>query len=265
VARRRPDPGYSYSRAWRIVSVILLRPLLHLLLKRDWAGQENIPPKRGLILAANHMSYADVLAMALFSFESGHYPVFLAKDSLFRVKVLGHVVARLGQLPVHRGKLDAAVVLRDAERAITEGACVVIYPEATCTRDPDLWPMIAKTGVARLAISTGAPVIPVAHWGAQRVLPYGSARPHLFPRRTIQMVAGPPVDLTAYRDKPLTADTFRDATAAVMHDITALLAGLRGEQPPAVPYDPKAARRERGAAGEPESLPGPAGGRAGQG
>jgi len=81
-------------------------------------------------------------------------------------------------------------------------------------------------------------VIPIAHWGAQDVLPYGSSRPHLWPRKTVRMVAGPPVDLSAFRDQPLNSATLRDATAIVMAQVTALLAGLRGETPPAVPYDP---------------------------
>ncbi len=243
---RQADPGYTYSRAWRLVTIIILRPLLRLLLKRDWAGQENIRRSSGgLILAPNHISYADVFAMALFSYESGRYPVFLAKDSIFKIKVLGPIVSKVGQLPVHRGAADAALVLKEAERGIAQGACVIVYPEATCTRDPDLWPMVAKTGVARLALSTGAPVIPVAQWGAQNVLPYGSKRPHLFPRRMIRMVAGPPVDLSEFRGEPLNPATLRAATAAVMHDITELLAGLRGEQPPAVPYDPAADRRRK--------------------
>jgi 1-acyl-sn-glycerol-3-phosphate acyltransferase len=239
VAAKRAEPGYSYSRAWRMVSIILLRPTLRLLLKRDWAGQQNIPRTGGLILAPNHVSYADVFAVMLFSYESGRYPVFLAKDTIFKIKVLGSVVTKLGQLPVHRGKTDAALVLTDAERGIADGACVIVYPEATCTRDPDLWPMTAKTGVARLALSTGAPVIPIAHWGTQNVLPYGSKTPHLFPRRTIRMVAGPPVDLSEFRDKPVDAATLRAATTTVMRDITGLLAALRSEQPPAAPYDPR--------------------------
>jgi 1-acyl-sn-glycerol-3-phosphate acyltransferase len=246
VAGKQPDHGYSYSRAWRMVSIILLRPSLRLLLKRDWSGQQNLPRTGGLILAPNHVSYADVFAVMLFSYESGRYPVFLAKDTLFEVKGLGPIVRKLGQLPVHRGQTDAAVVLKDAERGIADGACVIVYPEATCSRDPDLWPMTAKTGVARLALSTGAPVIPIAHWGTQNVLPYGSKRPHLFPRRTIRMVAGPAVDLSEFRDQPFDAATLRAATATVMRDITRLLAGLRGEQPPAVPYDPRA---DPGAAG----------------
>jgi hypothetical protein len=105
--------------------------------------------------------------------------------------------------------------------------------------------MVGKTGVARLALTTGAPVIPVAHWGAQVILPYGSTRPHLIPRHLVRMLAGPPVDLSAYRGKPLGQEVLRGATAAVMADITGLLARLRGQEPPAVPFDPAAARRAR--------------------
>src|SRR5215469_18449400 len=102
--------------------------------------------------------------------------------------------------------------------------------------------MVAKTGVARRALTTAAPVIPVACWGAQVILPYGDKRPRLFPRKTVKIAAGPPVDLSAFAGQPLTAGTLRGATNAIMADVTRLLAGLRGEQPPAVPYDPRAAR-----------------------
>jgi len=170
--------------------------------------------------------------------------VFLAKSSLFDIKVLGSIIRKLGQLPVYRGQADAALVLKDAEQGIKNGACVIFYPEATVTRDPDQWPMMAKTGVARLALATGAPVIPVAHWGAQRILPYGSFRPHLVPRTTVQVSAGPPVDLSEWEGQPMTTQVLRAATEKIMKDITALLAGIRGETPPAEPYHPAVARRK---------------------
>jgi 1-acyl-sn-glycerol-3-phosphate acyltransferase len=240
----------SFSPAWRGFTKITVRPAAYALMKHDWRGQENIrnvPADSGLILAINHLSYADILADALFSYEAGRYPVFLAKSSLFEKKVLGAVMRKTGQLPVYRGQADAALVLRDAERALRDGAGVIFYPEATATRDPDLWPMVAKTGVARAALATGAPVIPVAHWGTQHILPYGSFRPHLLPRTTVRMAAGPPVDLTALEGRSLTGHVLREATEAIMKDITSLLAGLRGETPPARPFDPAAARRDAAA------------------
>ena len=237
----------SYSPAWRRVSKIILWPLIQVGMKHEWHGQDNIkniPADQGLILAINHLSYADIFADSLFAYEAGRYPVFLAKSSLFDIKVLGSIIRKLGQLPVYRGQADAALVLRDAEQGIKNGACVIFYPEATVTRDPNQWPMVAKTGVARLALATGAPVIPIAHWGAQKILPYGSFRPHLVPRTTVQVSAGPPVDLSEWEGQPMTAQVLRAATERIMKDITALLAGIRGETPPAEPYHPAVARRK---------------------
>jgi 1-acyl-sn-glycerol-3-phosphate acyltransferase len=234
---------YSYSRAWRLISVIVLRPLLSLLIRNKWQGQENIPKTGGVILAPNHLSYADWGTDALFCDGTGRYPVFLIKASAFEVKGLGHFLHKAGQLPVHRGRADAALVLKEAEKALASGAAVIIYPEATATRDPELWPMVAKTGVARLALTTGAPVIPVAHWGTQDILSYGSKKVQLFPRKTVRTVAGRPVDLSQWAGQQNSAKAQRAATAAVMAEITGLVAQLRGEDPPAAPYDPSLAAR----------------------
>ncbi len=266
------QPRYSYSRGWRKFTTIVLPPLIRALMKRDWHGHRHIPREGGVILAANHLSYADWPAIALFTHESGRYPVFLIKSPVFDVKGVGWLLRKFGQLPVYRGQTDAALVLKDVEYGIASGECVIFYAEGTATRDPDLWPMVARTGVARVALTTGAPVIPIAHWGAQHILPYGTKNLHLIPRTTVRLAAGPPVDLSEYRGKPLNTETLHAATTAIMRDVTQLLGGLRGEQPPAVPFDPRAARRadrirkdsEPGQASEP--LGGPAAtGRAGEG
>ena len=228
----------SYSPTWRLITVMVLRPLLQVLIRNKWAGRENIPRKGPVIIAPNHLSYLDWGTDSLFIHMSGRYPTFLIKDSAFKIKGIGHVLYRAGQLPVHRGRADAALVLKEAEKSLAEGAAVVIYPESTATRDPDLWPMVSKTGVARLALTTGAPVIPVAHWGTHDILPYGSKQPRLFPRKTVRTVAGPPVDLSQWAGQQTSAKALRAATAAIMAEVTALVAQLRGEEPPAVPFDP---------------------------
>jgi 1-acyl-sn-glycerol-3-phosphate acyltransferase len=233
----------DYSPAWRTGTTIVLPPLIKSLMKRDWHGQQHFPRGGGMIVAVNHLSYADWAAVALFTHEAGRYPAFLIKSPVFDVRLIGPFLRILGQLPVQRGQADAALVLKDAERGLAADECLIFYPEGTATRDPDLWPMVAKTGVARLALTTGVPVVPVAHWGAQDILRYGSKRPHLVPRRTVRMLAGPPVDLSPYAGKPLTKQILRGATDTIMADITGLLAEIRGEQPPAVPYDPAGARR----------------------
>jgi len=236
--------GYSYSRGWRQFSRMVLHPGLRLLIKLRWQGKENIPRAGGIILAPNHMSYADWATIAIFSDGYAHrYPVFMIKSGIFEVKVIGPLMYKFGQLPVYRDRGDAGLVLKQAEQALLAGAAVIVYPEGTATRDPDLWPMVGKTGAARLALTTGAPVIPVAHWGAQDILPYGTKKLHLFPRKTVRMVAGPPVDLSAYAGQQLGASTLQHATADIMADITALLAGIRQETPPAVPWDPAAGGR----------------------
>ncbi len=229
----------SYSPAWRLFTVIVFRPLLHVLVRNKWAGRENIPRTGPVIIAPNHMSYADWGTDALFFYESGRYPTFMIKASAFKVPFIGPLLYGCGQIPVNRGAKDAAQAIVQAEKALAEGAAVIVYPEGTATRDPDLWPMAAKTGVARLALATGAPVIPVARWGTQEVLPYGSKKAKLWPRQTVRTVAGQPVDLSEWAGQQTSAKALRAATDAIMHDVTALVASLRDEEPPAVPFNPE--------------------------
>lgn len=236
---------YSVSRGWRAVFVSVLRPLLFLLMRREWRGRENVPRTGGAILAANHVTELDSLTMAHFVYKTDRWPAFLIKDGVFKVPVLGTLLMKVGQIPVARGGIDAAKSLKYAEEALGTGASLVIFPEGTCTRDPQGWPMVAKTGVARMALKTGTPVIPIAQYGAQRILAYRSKKLHLFPRKLVRMVAGPPVDLSAYEGKPLTATNLRAATAEIMAAITDLLATIRDGEPPAELYDPKKARKER--------------------
>jgi len=239
--RRRPGRPPLF---WEILAALIIRPLSRLLLRHDWATGQ-LPREGGVILVANHLSWTDPVLLGHFVYNNGRWPVILAKASLFKVPVLGRIIDRLQAIPVHRGTTDATLSLKIAEERLNEGACVIIYPEGTITRDPDLWPMVGKTGAARLALATGAPVIPVAHWGAQELLPYGEKKPRLFPRKTFQVRVGPPVDLSAYAGRPMTASLLREATADIMAAITGLLAEIRQEKPPAEPYDPKNAGGDR--------------------
>jgi 1-acyl-sn-glycerol-3-phosphate acyltransferase len=230
---------WGYSRGWRVFTVAILRPGLRLLMRVRWQGQKNFPRRGPVILAPNHLSYADWGAIALLTNVVGRrFPVFMIKSAIFSVKFIGPLMYKDGQLPVYRGRGDAGLVLKQAEQALAAGACVVVYPEGTASRDPDLWPMVAKTGAARLALTSGAPVIPIAMWGAQDVLPYGSKKPNLWPRKTVRMEVGPPVDLSAYQGQRLSASTLRAATADIMADVTGLLAKIRQETPPAEVWDP---------------------------
>jgi 1-acyl-sn-glycerol-3-phosphate acyltransferase len=232
-----------------LFTVIVFRPVLRVLVRNKWTGTENIPGQGPVIFAPNHMSYLDWGTDSLFFQANGRYPTFMIKASAFKVPFIGRLLYGCGQIPVNRGSADAAKALKQAEQALAEGAAVIVYPEGTATRDPGLWPMAAKTGVARLALSTGAPVIPVARWGTQDVLPYGSKKLSWWPRKTVRTVAGPPVDLSEWAGKPTSARALRAATDAIMGEVTTLVAGLRGEEPPAIPFDPAKAVPAKPAAG----------------
>ena len=232
----------KHSPVWRTIVVGILRPLLFILLKRDWKGQDNIPREGGVVIAPNHVSESDPLVLAHFVYTAGRFPVYLAKASVFKNKILGHILRRTGQVPVYRDRTDAGLALRDAEKGLRGGECLIFYPEGTCTRDPNLWPMTGKTGAARVALATGVPVIPVAHWGSQELLPYGTKKFRPFPRKTMHVIAGPPVDLSKYEGRPLDAETLTAATDDIMRAIAGLLGELRGETPPDKLYDLRAAR-----------------------
>jgi 1-acyl-sn-glycerol-3-phosphate acyltransferase len=100
--------------------------------------------------------------------------------------------------------------------------------------------MKAKAGVGRIALVTGAPVIPVANWGTQHVLPPATRLPRLIPRRRVSIVAGPPVDLSEWEGGPRTRTALNGVTAAIMTEVTRLVGEIRGETPPAEPFDPAA-------------------------
>src|SRR5690606_26072419 len=134
--------------------------------------------------------------------DNGRPPRYLAKEAVFRVPVVGRIIKGAGQIPVYRETVDAARSVRDAVAAVEAGECVVVYPEGTITRDPELWPMTGKTGAARIALTTGAPVIPLGMWGAQDVMPPYRARLRLLPRKTMRVIAGEPVDLDDLRGRP---------------------------------------------------------------
>lgn len=219
---------------WFRVAVAVLRPFMVVFTKQRWQGAEHLPPAGGAIVCSNHISHFDPLTLAHFLYDNGRIPRFFAKASLFRVPLVGLVLRSSGQIPVYRDSQDAVHALSAAVAAVRRGECIALYPEGTLTVDPAIWPMTGKTGAARIALMTGAPLIPVAQWGPQQVLPRGGRFPRLLPRRTMHVVAGPSIDLTAFADREVNAQVLAEATELIMSTITALLAPVRGEAEPAV-------------------------------
>lgn len=202
-------------------------------------GGEHIPRTGGVLLACNHVSFSDPLFDVAFGICHGRMPRFLAKAELWDVPVVRNVLGGGRHIAVHRASTRAADAYKNAVDALNRGEVVVFYPEGTYTADPEGWPMKAKNGIGRIALVTGVPVIPVANWGTQDVLPPDTSRLRLFRRVTVQ--AGPPVDLSAWLGGPRTRTALDGATAAIMSDVTALVASARGTAvPQRAPLDPDA-------------------------
>ncbi|MGH8894240.1 MAG: lysophospholipid acyltransferase family protein [Actinomycetes bacterium] len=233
VRARRGRRGFWYAFA-----AGLLRPLLMALTRRDWRGGEHLPDG-GAVVVVNHVSHIDPLVFAHFLYDHGRLPRFLGKEVLFRVPFVGRVLRGAGQIPVFRESGNAADAYSAAVEAVRRGELVAFYPEATLTRDPGLWPMVGKTGAARVALETGAPVIPVAQWGPHVLLPPYAKRPHLLPRTTMHVWAGPPIDLSDLTGRKVDAAVLREVTERIMAAITGLLEEIRGEKAPAVRFDPR--------------------------
>lgn len=225
---------------WYRLAVVVLKPPVLAMARRDWRHTERLPQTGGVVVVANHMSHFDPLVMAHFLYDNGRPPRVLAKSSVFDWPVAGRVIRGAGQIPVYRETSNAGSALRDAVTAVHAGECVVVYPEGTITRDPHLWPMRGKTGAARIALATGCPVLPLGMWGAQFVVPPYRARLRLWPRRTVHVSLGPPVDLSDLVGREQTAEVLEDATERIMAALVAQIAELRGEQPPARLLDPTA-------------------------
>lgn len=234
---------------WRRFAVVVVIPPLSTLTRRDWRGLEYVPERGPVIVVANHISHADPLMAAHFVYRAGRWPQFLAKASLFRLPILGWLLRRTWQIPVHRGTADAANALVQAREAIMAGGAVVIYPEGTTTREPHLWPMQGKTGAARLALTTGAPVVPLVMWGPQEIFDPRTQRLRLWRRTSVLVQAGPPIDLSAWHSEEPTPATLHAATDEIMYRLRDMLAAVRGETAPPL-WSPRADNRSVDAEGK---------------
>lgn len=226
----------------------VVRGIYSAAISKEITGHENLPGSGGYIVVANHITEIDPVTVAYPVYTHGTIPRFLAKDSLFRVPVLGYFLTKTAQIPVSRGSMDAKKSLDSARAVIKAGGAVLIYPEGTLTRDPDLWPMAGRTGAARLALATGAPVLPLAHWGDQELLPPRARRPHLFPRKKARVRIGRPIDfsdLVSPEGGRPSREALEQATERMMGAVTSLLEDLRGQKAPAGRWDPRRNERVR--------------------
>ena len=225
---------------WLLGAVVV--PVVGLLAKIEIKGAEKLPQTGAYVLAANHHSEIDPLIVAVAVWRLGRAPRFMAKESLFHVPVLGWALRKTGMVPVARTASSAAAreTLKTSRDLVRHGRGVIVYPEGTLTRDPDLWPMRGKSGAVRLAAAGDLPVIPMAQWGAQQLLPrYGKLR--LWPpRRRMSVMIGDPIDLDDVRQEHATPAQLNAATTRVMDRIAAMLGEIRDLPAPAERWNPAA-------------------------
>jgi putative phosphoserine phosphatase / 1-acylglycerol-3-phosphate O-acyltransferase len=212
---------------------MVVRPEAFPYARFDITGTERIPRSGPVLIASNHRSYFDVVALALIAARIGRPVRFLAKRELFDAPVVGRVTRAIGGIPVDRGS-GSDRPLREATAALRAGEVVIILPEGTIPRgeaffDPKLR---GKTGTARLAIATGAPVVPVGLWGTERVWPRSSRLPNVAAVKNppkIRVRVGWPLDLSG-------PDAVED-TERLMEEISARLPKVARLQRKPTPAD----------------------------
>lgn len=228
--KRRP------SVFWFLAALIL--PLWSCMVRYRFTPESKLPKTGPFILSPNHYSEIDPVAVGAAVWHMGRLPRFMAKASLFKVPVVGWVLRSSGQVPVERVGSSGASAMGAANALIRNDAGVIVYPEGSLTREPNLWPMRGKTGAVRLALESGIALIPMAHWGTQELMPRYGKRIHPFPRKTIRVAVGEPLDLSRFACRDIDQKVVTEATDLLMEEITKLLAGLRGEPAPAERWDP---------------------------
>ena len=196
------------------VCATVLIPLLNLITRRTWQGKENIPQTGPAIVISNHLSYADVLFFAQFLFKNGRAPRFIGKRSVFDVPIIGRILLAAGQIPVDRESTHASKALDHAVAALKAGHLIGIYPEGT--RSPDGRLYKGRTGIARIAIESGAPVIPVAMFNTAEIQPTGQVVPKV---RRVEMVFGEPMYFSGDSTDQV---VLRNATNELMEKIAEL-------------------------------------------
>lgn len=228
-AEAPPRMGATY-----VLGRLIIKPIARIMYRPRVEGRDNVPRTGPIIFASNHLSFIDSIAIPVAAPRPVH---FMAKASYFEGRGFGGWVSRtfftaIGAVPVRRGAGQAAMEALDQQRIfLDDGRAVALYPEGTRSRDGRLYK--GRTGVAFLALQTGALVVPVGLIGTDKVMPVGAKKPSFKHRVTVRF--GEPIDLTPHG--PANSGRARRlATDELMAAIHALsgqeLAGSYNELPP---------------------------------
>ena len=230
--------GVEITPPMRILAHFL-RPWVRLLYKVEVTGKENLPKSGGYVLAANHVTQLDALAVAyMMYFRLHRAPHFLAKEGLFNTPIVGPVLLACGQIPVFRSGRKNSDPMESAYEVLNAGHVIGIFPEGTLTREPDQWPMRGKTGAIRIALETGVPIVPVGQWGTEKVMGTYSSKIIPKPWHKVRMIIGKPIDVSALKGKKISTEELVQLSDQVMVEITKLVEQLRGAKAPAKRFVP---------------------------
>ncbi|CAH0181939.1 MULTISPECIES: lysophospholipid acyltransferase family protein [unclassified Microbacterium] len=234
------SPEKSRPSLFWLLAVIVV-PFVSYLSKMRFTDREKLPMSGSFVLAPNHYSEFDPLIVAAAVWKLGRAPRFMAKESLFRVPVVGAALRGTGMVPVARSssRTASAQTIAQSREIVENGRGVIVYPEGTLTRDPELWPMRGKSGAVRLAMAGGIPLIPMAQWGTQNIMGRYQKGLKLWPpRKPVDIIFGDPVDLSDLKDRQNEPAAINEATDRLMNAITALLEQVRHEKAPAKRWNP---------------------------
>ncbi|WP_300264707.1 1-acyl-sn-glycerol-3-phosphate acyltransferase [Microbacterium sp.] len=232
ITPRRAGATYAFGRA-------VIGALTRTIYRPRVEGRDNVPLDGPVIFASNHLSFIDSVAIPVAAPRPVH---FLAKSSYFEGTGFTGAVMRtffqsIGAIPVRRGAGQAALDALDQQRQLLDdGLAVALYPEGTRSTDGRLYK--GRTGVAFLALQTGAPVVPVGLIGTDKAMPKGAKMPSMRERITVRF--GEPIDVSVH-GAPNSGKARRLATDQIMASIHALsgqeLAGVYNEPAPQGPIE----------------------------
>lgn len=224
---KKAGATYAFGR-------FVVGPLARAIYRPRVEGRANVPRTGPVILASNHLSFIDSIAIPIVAPRPVH---FLAKSDYFESWASRQFFSALGAIPVQRGAGQAALEALDQQRRVLEdGRAVALYPEGTRSLDGRLYK--GRTGVAFLALQTGAPVVPVGLTGTDKAMPVGAHFPSLAQRVVIRF--GEPIDVSEHGPAE-SGRARRAATDEIMAAIHALsgqeLAGVYNEPPAQNPIE----------------------------
>jgi 1-acyl-sn-glycerol-3-phosphate acyltransferase len=189
-----------------------VQTILRLFTSWQVKGRENIPSQGALLIVANHLNLADP---PLVSVSLRRKAIFMAKEELFRSRFTAYFISSFGAFPVHRGQLDRQA-LRQAERVLADGLALVMFPEATRSKNAQL--QRAFPGSALIALRSGVPIVPVAITGTERV----KGLSWMLHRPEIKVDFGQPFHLPVVNGKVSKAE-LNEFTDTIMEHIAELL------------------------------------------